>query len=210
LLLIDVINDMDFHGSEALVAQAESMALRLAALKRRATAAGVPSIYINDNFGRWRSDFRALLARCLRGSLRGRPLARRLRPRAGDYVVLKTKHSGFYATTLELLLRYLGADTLVLAGLTGDRCVLFTAADAFMRDFRLAVPADCTVSIEPAANRRALAEMARLLHADLTGSAHLVLSRSGLSRRGEGRGARGRSAPGRGGTPGPGSRAPAA
>jgi nicotinamidase-related amidase len=210
LVLVDVINDLQFEGGARLLPQALAMAGPLAALAARARRARVPVVYVNDNFGRWRSDFRALLARCLRGPVRGRPLARRLRPRAGDYVVLKTKHSGFYATTLELLLRYLGADTLVLAGLTGDRCVLFTAADAFMRDFRLAVPADCTVSIEPAANRRALAEMARLLHADLTGSAHLVLSRSGLSRRGEGRGARGRSAPGRGGTPGPGSRAPAA
>jgi nicotinamidase-related amidase len=58
LLLIDVINDLAFDGSDALVAQAESMAAPLARLKRRATAAGVPTIYINDNFGQWRSDFR--------------------------------------------------------------------------------------------------------------------------------------------------------
>ena len=58
LLLIDVINDLAFPGSEVLVAQAEPMALRLAALKRRAAAAGVPVIYVNDNFGQWRSDFR--------------------------------------------------------------------------------------------------------------------------------------------------------
>ena len=58
LLLIDVINDLAFDGSEALVVEAEGMATRLATLKRRATAAGVPTIYINDNFGQWRSDFR--------------------------------------------------------------------------------------------------------------------------------------------------------
>src|SRR5207248_2671813 len=113
------------------------------------------------------------LERCLHRPVRGRPLARRLRPHAVDYVVLKTKHSAFYATTLELLLRYLETDTLVLAGLTGDRCVLFSAADAFMRDFRLSIPADCVVSIDPAHNRHALDEMARLFDADLTESTRL-------------------------------------
>ena len=58
LLLVDVINDMDFEGSESLVRQAEPMAHRLKALKHRARAAGLPTIYINDNFGKWRSDFR--------------------------------------------------------------------------------------------------------------------------------------------------------
>ena len=57
LLLIDVINDLAFDGSDVLVAQAEPMAVRLSALKRRATAAGRPVIYINDNFGQWRRTF---------------------------------------------------------------------------------------------------------------------------------------------------------
>ena len=142
--------------------------------------------------------------------MRGRPLARRLRPHATDYVVLKTKHSGFYATTLELLLHYLKADTLVLTGLTGDRCVLFTAADAFMRDYRLAVPADCVASIEPEHNRHALGEMARLFDADLGVSTRLALSRAGLSTRGREGAGRPRSAPARSARPARGSRAPAA
>ena len=72
LLLIDVINDLAFEGSEALVAQAEPMAVRLAALKRRAGAAGMPAIYINDNFGQWRSDFRKTVAHCVARSSPGR------------------------------------------------------------------------------------------------------------------------------------------
>ena len=80
LLLIDLINDLDFKGSEAIVAQAEPMALRLAALKRRAAAAGVPCIYINDNFGRWRSDFRQTVAHCTARTSPGRLVSRRLRP----------------------------------------------------------------------------------------------------------------------------------
>ena len=76
LLLIDVINDLAFEGSAALVAQAEPMANRLAALKRRASAAGVPAIYINDNFGQWRSDFRRTVAHCTARSSPGRRVSR--------------------------------------------------------------------------------------------------------------------------------------
>ena len=206
LVLVDVINDLEFEGADRLLPQALAMADRQAALAARARWARVPVVYVNDNFGRWRSDFRMLLDRCLRG----RPLARRLRPRATDYVVLKTKHSGFYATTLEQLLRYLKIETPVLTGLTGDRCVLFTAADAFMRDFELFVPADGTVSIEPEHNRHALAKIARLLDADLTDSTRLALSRSGVSTRGRAAAARPQSARGRPARPARRSHAPAA
>lgn len=132
--------------------------------------------------------------RCRERPVRGRPLARRLGPRATDYVVLKTKHSAFYATMLELLLRYLETTTLILTGLTGNRCVLFTASDAFMRDFLLWVPADCVASIEPARNRRALDEMVRLFDVDVTESTRLALSRSGVRRRGRAGAMRPRSA----------------
>src|SRR4029450_7826133 len=107
LLLIDVINDLAFDGSEALVAQAESMAAPLARLKHRATVAGVPTIYINDNFGQWRSDFRRTVAHCIAGSSPGHRVSRRLRPTARDYFVLKPKHSGFFDTTLDTLLEAL-------------------------------------------------------------------------------------------------------
>ena len=195
LVLVDVINDLEFEGGDRLRPQALAAAERLAMLAARARRASVPVIYVNDNFGRWRSDFRTQLERCVARPVRGRPLARRLRPHSSDYIVLKTKHSAFYATTLELLLRYLKVSTLVLGGLTGDRCVLFSASDAFMRDFCLWIPADCVASIEPEHNRRALAEMARLFDAELTESTHLVLSRSGVRRRGRAAAARPRSAP---------------
>ncbi len=76
-------------------------------LKRRAKAAGIPVIYANDNFGRWKSDFRWILERCLQEGDARRPLAERLAPDEDDYFVLKPKHSAFFATTLHTLLRYL-------------------------------------------------------------------------------------------------------
>jgi nicotinamidase-related amidase len=175
LLLVDVINDLEFEGGDALLTHALPMAERLAALARRCREARVPVVYVNDNFGRWRSDFRTLLQRCLDTPVRGRPVVGLLRPDDGDYFVLKPKHSGFYSTTLDLLLRYLGATTVILTGLTGDTCVLLTAHDAYMRDLQLVVPADCVASVDPAENEHALRYMARVLKADTRGSSELEL-----------------------------------
>src|SRR6187551_918811 len=177
LLLIDVINDLAFDGSEALVTQAESMAVPLAVLKRRATAAGVPSIYINDNFGQWRSDFRKTVAHCTARTSPGRLVSRRLRPTARDYFVLKPKHSGFYDTTLDTLLATLRIRRVVLTGIAGNICVLFTANDAYMRDLRIFAPADCIVSNTARDNENALRQIKIVLKGNITESARLGFSR---------------------------------
>lgn len=175
LLIIDMINDLEFEGGEALLPHALPVAERIAALKQRAHEAGVAVIYVNDNFGRWRSDFGDVLQHCLRDDVRGCALAERLRPGPDDYTVLKPKHSGFYSTTLDTLLQYLGAQRLVLTGITGDICVLFTANDAYMRDLHLNVPADCVASVSPEENENALRFMARVLDVDTTPSTELDL-----------------------------------
>ena len=175
LILIDVINDLEFPGAEQLLAHALPMAHRLAALKRRAKAARIPVIYVNDNFGRWQSDFTKLVAHCLTDGVRGRPVAKLLQPESDDYFVLKPKHSGFFSTTLDTLLRYLGAQTLILTGMAGNICVLFTANDAYMRDYGLVVPADCVVSNTVAENEHALAQMQKVLKADITPAGDLDL-----------------------------------
>jgi nicotinamidase-related amidase len=175
LLLIDVINDMAFEGAEPLVRQAVPMAKRIAALKRRARAASIPAVYINDNFGRWQSDFRKLIEHCLDEGVPGEEVARILQPAEDDYFVLKPKHSAFFETTLDTLLNYLGARTLILTGVAGNICILFSANDAYMRDYDLVVPADCTVSNTPDENRYALDQMHTILKADTTSSEALDL-----------------------------------
>jgi nicotinamidase-related amidase len=173
LLLIDVINDLAFDGSEVLVAQAEPMAMRLSTLKRRAGTAGIPAIYINDNFGQWRSDFRRTVAHCTSRSSPGRGVSRRLRPTARDYFVLKPKHSGFYDTTLDTLLDALEIRRVILTGIAGNICVLFTANDAYMRDLRVFAPADCIVSNTAADNDYALRQIEVVLKGDVTPSTQL-------------------------------------
>jgi nicotinamidase-related amidase len=175
LLLVDVINDMAFEGAEALVRQAVPMAHRLAALKRRARAAKIPAVYINDNFGRWKSDFRRLVEHCLNDDVPGEEIARVLQPEEDDYFVLKPKHSAFFETPLDTLLAYLGARTLILCGIAGNICILFSANDAYMRDYHLVVPADCVVSNTPADNQFALQQIQRVLKGDITPSEDLDL-----------------------------------
>jgi len=167
LLLVDVINDLEFDGGEKLLPQASSMAEALSAFKRRAKQAGVPAIYANDNFGRWRSDFPKLVQHCLRDGARGREVVQLLAPEPDDYFVLKPKHSAFYQTNLDTLLNYLGVETVIITGMASDICVLFTANDAYMRDLSVIVPPDCVASENPADNQTVLALMARVLKAEI-------------------------------------------
>lgn len=175
LLLIDVINDLEWEGGDQMLEQALPMAKRIAALARRAREANVPVIYVNDNYGKWQSDFRQVVEHGLRDGVRGKPLVEILRPAEDDYFVLKPKHSGFYSTTLDTLLDYLGTKTLILTGMAGNVCVLFTASDAFMRDFQVVVPPDCTASAHPEANQAAIEQMRTVLHAETPDSTELDL-----------------------------------
>jgi nicotinamidase-related amidase len=84
LLIVDVINDLDFPEANQLLRYVHSMARKLAALKKRAKAAGIPVLYVNDNFGRWRSDLRSLVEHCRQG--KGREIVGRLRPDKDDYL----------------------------------------------------------------------------------------------------------------------------
>jgi nicotinamidase-related amidase len=177
LLLIDVVNDLAFEGSEALIPQAEAMATRLARLKRRASAAGVPAVYINDNFGKWRSDFRKTVAHCTSRRSPGRRVSRRLRPGREDYFVLKPKHSGFFDTTLDTLLEALRIRRIIVTGIAGNICVLFTANDAYMRDYKLFAPSDCIVSNTAADNDHALRQIRTVLKGNVVESTRLTFNR---------------------------------
>src|SRR5207248_3332921 len=125
-------------------------------LKRRAKAAGIPAIYVNDNFGRWRSNFNNQVEHCLHDGVLGQPIAELLKPDDDDYFVLKPKHSGFYCTVLDILLDYLQVRTVILAGIAANICVLFTANDVYLRDLQLFVPSDCVASNTKPENDAAL------------------------------------------------------
>jgi nicotinamidase-related amidase len=175
LILIDVINDLDFPEGEQLLQFALPMVHSILALKKRAKKLGIPAIYVNDNFGRWQSNFHTQIEHCLKSGVIGKPLVELLAPDKDDYFVLKPKHSGFFSTTLDILLEYLGAETLIITGIAANICVLFTANDAYMRDFKLVVPSDCVASNTDEENRHALGQMKQVLKADTTSSIELDL-----------------------------------
>ena len=125
------------------------------------------TLYVNDNFGRWRSDFKKIVSHCTENQVRGQLISQLLSPTEEDYFVLKPKHSGFFSTTLDLLLEYLDARTLIITGFAGNNCVLFTASDAFMRGYHVVIPSDCTASIKAEVNENALRQMEQVFKADI-------------------------------------------
>jgi nicotinamidase-related amidase len=175
LIMIDVINALDFDHGPRLLEHALPMARNLAALKRRAKEVGIPTVYANDNFGRWQSDLNQVLDHVLHDGVPGRPLAEILHPEEDDYFVLKPKHSGFYSTQLDILLAYLGVRTVIITGIQANICVLFTANDAYMRDYALVVPSDCVASTDPAEATHALEQMRVVLKARVMPSREMDL-----------------------------------
>jgi nicotinamidase-related amidase len=167
LLVIDVINDLEFEHGDHLLKFALPMATELAALKGDFRDKGLPIIYANDNFGKWKSDFRVQVDHCLNDGVRGQPIVELLQPGEEDYFVLKPKHSAFYATTLDVLLEHLQVRRLVITGMAADICVLFSANDAYMREFEIAIPSDCVASNTQERTHAALTLMERVLKADI-------------------------------------------
>jgi len=184
LVLVDVINAFDFPGAGPLIKAAHKVAPNIHRMAERARECGVPVIYVNDNFGRWRSDFKATVQACTAPDLPGRLVCELLRPQPDDYFVLKPQHSGFYSTTLDLMLKHLGAHVLVLAGFAANLCLVFTANDAHMRGYRVVAPSDCTAANSPALTRGALDHMKSALSADIRPSSRLSFPQlSKISRR---------------------------
>lgn len=163
LLIVDVINDFAFPGGDRLASHMAPVMDAIEAVRARYDKAQRPVIYVNDNFGRWRSNFDEVIAWCGREGAAGAAVAARLEPRGSDYFVLKPAQSGFYQTALATLLDHLKVSHLALAGVTADQCVLTTAMDAHIRNYPLWVPGDAVTSITEARKQRALDHMREVL-----------------------------------------------
>ncbi|MBV8682265.1 MAG: cysteine hydrolase [Caulobacteraceae bacterium] len=176
LLIVDMINDLAFPGAEDLVAQIEGVADVILKLREAADRQGVPVVYVNDNFGQWHSERSRLVEHCRRKKGPGARLAEKLAPRDDDYFVIKPQVSGFYATNLPVLLPKLGASRVILTGVAADICILFTAADAHMREYDLWIPADATAANSPQRKSWALEIMQQALSAETRPTVDLALS----------------------------------
>ncbi len=167
LLIVDFITPLNFEGAEHLVPEAVAAARALGCLRQRMVQAGVPVVYANDNYGLWQSNFRAMVAYCLRQPGEVGEITLLVAPGPQDIAILKPRHSAFYGTPLELLLDQMKVERLVLAGLSTDMCVQMTAMDAYVRSYPTWVPADCTAAASPDAKAQALRYMAETLKCDI-------------------------------------------
>jgi nicotinamidase-related amidase len=177
LILVDVINHFEFPDGARLLKNAFPIAPRLARLKERARRAGIPAIYVNDNFGQWRSNASKLLEYCLRPEAPGRDFVARLEPDDEDYLVLKPMHSAFYQSPLDVLLRHLGATSLILGGLATNSCIVCTAHDANMREFGLFVPSDCSAARSRREHLQAIEHVKAMTDANVLRSSALHLEK---------------------------------
>jgi len=166
LLLVDFINPLDFPGGEVLAPHAVEAARATAALKERLAGEGVITIFANDNYGVWQSDFHTMVATCLGMQGPAGEIARLLYPGAEDLTILKPRHSAFFASPLDLLLKEMQVRELVICGLATDICVQMTAMDAFLREYRIWVPADCTAAESTQLKAASLDYMAKVLKCD--------------------------------------------
>jgi len=175
LLILDMITPMDFAGASAMRHEVNEVVATILKLRDAADRIGLPIIYVNDNFGEWHSERYRLVERAL-GSKDAQELVAKLAPRDGDYFIIKPQFSGFYATNLPVLLPKLGVDRLVLTGMSADICVLFTAADAHMRDYRLWIPEDAVAAQTRERRRWALEIMKQSMDAEIRAATRLKLS----------------------------------
>jgi nicotinamidase-related amidase len=176
LLILDMVNCFDLEGGVRLGAAAKRIAPRVLALRNRFDRCAAPTIYVNDNFAHWQGQFSDLIATCRDRGGASRAVVELLSPRPHDYHILKPKHSAFLATPLPILLAKLGVESLVICGVATDSCVLASAQDANMREYRLWVPEDCVAAISAARHQNAL----RIASTSLNAKIQLSTSLSGI------------------------------
>ncbi|RZL92691.1 MAG: cysteine hydrolase [Variovorax sp.] len=175
LLIVDLISCWDFPDADKLLPAARRIAPRIAALKARCRRAGVPLIYANDNRGRWRSDFPALVDLALECGGPAAAMTRTLAPEREDYFVLKPSQSAFFGTPLELLLQHLEVQRIVVTGVASDQCVLSTVLEARMRSLDVIVPRDCVATQSTLRNRAVLRQFEEVHRVPTTAGSRIRL-----------------------------------
>ncbi|WP_214791747.1 MULTISPECIES: isochorismatase family cysteine hydrolase [unclassified Exiguobacterium] len=154
LLIIDLFNDFDFVGGDDLFRHTEPIVDPILKLKRHFKENDWPVIYCNDNFGQWKDSTEDIIRHV--ESSKGSAIAKRIAPEEKEYFIIKPRHSTFYGTQLDILLRQLDVTSLVLTGVASDICILFSANDGYMREYELHVPHDCVAAETDKRNDSAL------------------------------------------------------
>lgn len=160
VIVIDMLND--FVTGRLGSDRAASLVPRLSIFLEKARNSGATVIYATDShIPRIDKELKRWGEHAIRGT-KGSEIVEGLKPKEGDIIVPKRRYSAFFMTDLDLILREIGADTLILTGVSTDICVLHTAADAFYRGYKIIVPEDMVESISEEGQKLGLKKMEEL------------------------------------------------
>ncbi|HLO12827.1 MAG TPA: isochorismatase family cysteine hydrolase [Pseudoneobacillus sp.] len=165
LVIIDIINDFNFEHGKILAEKTLNIVTPLIKIKKYFKKHLLPVIYVNDHYNLWQANLEKLIEHCQ--NPQNEIIFQTILPDEDDYFLIKPKHSAFYGTALNTLLHQLDVETLVLAGIAGNICVLFTANDAYMREYKLIIPSDCIASVDDHDQLYALTMMKNVLKAEI-------------------------------------------
>jgi nicotinamidase-related amidase len=166
LIVVDMLNEYDHEDAEVLVEHVRAALPAMRRLVDRAAEEDTPIVYVNDNYGDWGAGRPEIVERAIAG--RARDLVEPIAPAEGSWFISKARHSIFYETQLEYLLREQEIERVVLIGQVTEQCILYSALDAYVRHFAVAVPRDAVAGIHPDLADAALRMMERNMRADVS------------------------------------------
>ncbi|KQL39088.1 hypothetical protein AN960_11420 [Bacillus sp. FJAT-25509] len=165
LLIVDLINSFTFKHGSVLAEKSIHMVPKINYIRDIFKNKKLPTIYVNDHYKIENPTQKKLIKHCLNPL--SYDLIKQIQPNEEDYFIFKPNYSGFYLTSLDELLKKLKITHLVIVGVAGNRCVLFTANDAFMRDYNLIIPQDAISSVTDYDEKVAIYMMKDILNATL-------------------------------------------
>ncbi|MFD5200545.1 isochorismatase family cysteine hydrolase [Streptomyces sp. NPDC058375] len=166
LILIDMINTYEHADAELLIPSVRQAIPHMVRLLERARAQGVPVIYVNDNFGEWRSHHGEILQTALAGP--HSELVSPVQPDEDSLFVVKARHSIFFETPLSYLLSQINVDRVILCGQVTEQCILYSALDAHIRHVQVTIPKEAVAHIHSDLAEAALRMMERNMQATIT------------------------------------------
>jgi nicotinamidase-related amidase len=166
VLVIDMLNTYEHEDAELLARNVDDIVDPLAGLISRVHERDdVDLIYVNDNYGDFNADFRDVVEAARHGQ---RPeLVEPIAPDENCLRLLKVRHSAFYASSLDYLLRRLETRKVILTGQVTEQCILYSALDAYVRHFSIVVAPDALAHIDPELGDAALTMMHKNMHAEI-------------------------------------------
>jgi nicotinamidase-related amidase len=169
LVVIDMLNTYEHEDAELLTRSVSEILSPLSELIERARSTGTFTVYVNDNYGDWSAGRREISERARRGA--DPSLVEPIAPPDGTPFVVKGRHSAFYQTQLEYILRSEGTERLIVTGQVTEQCILYSALDAYLRHFAITVPRDAVAHIHEDLADAALRMMETNMHSQITTAA---------------------------------------